>query len=122
MHQREDRIVARPEAVPPPVALLAAARAPHDVEIPFGVDQEQLLFARIPRRRLHDALSVDQSEGVDQPTRQKHPRRPEGVLRAVVVHRRVVAVPDELDAFAHAALHTVRDAAVNAGSASAAKT
>ena len=61
-------------------------------------------------------------QGVDQATREEHSCRPKGVLRAVVVHRRVVAVPDELDAFAHAGVRTVRDAAVNAGSASAAKT
>ena len=56
------------------------------------------------------------------PRREEHPRRPKRVLRAVVVHRCVLAVPDELDTFAHTGVRTVRDAAVNAGSASAAKT
>ena len=92
------------------MAGLAMAGSLGRVDEALAVDEPDLLIGGVPRNGLGDAPAVEDAVGLDELAGQDHAGRPQRMLRPVVVPRRVVSVPDQLDAFAHARL-----AARNAG-------
>jgi len=105
VHAREDGVVAGSEPEAPPRPLLAVPRPAHRLDVGLGVDEEELVGRRVPRRRLDDAVAVDEAVVEDQLARQHHPLGPERVLEPVVVPGRVAPVPHQLHPRAHLARH-----------------
>ena len=101
VHVREDRVVARSVPELPPGTVLAVPRARGRVDVALGVDGQELVQRGVAGRRLHHAIPVDDPVVLDEQVREQDPLRTEGMLRTVVVHRRVVPVPDELDVITH---------------------
>jgi hypothetical protein len=101
VHVREHGVVARTEAELPPRAGLTVARPADRIDVASGMDQGELVVGGIAGEPLDDVPTVDDAVVMDQLAGEDHPGRSQRMLRAQVVPRGVVAVPDQLHALAH---------------------
>jgi hypothetical protein len=104
VHLRKDRIVAGPEAKRAPRPVLPVPRPPDDIDVPLAVREQQLILDRIPSDHLTDAFPIDDPVRMDEIPGERDPRRPQWMLRPVVVLRRIISVPDQLHPLTHATI------------------